>query len=156
MRVRTKRLLGKAEIAKALAALAFAACAGCAAAPNEPAPSTVVVEPTLPVVPTGATLTVRWSLEGTLEPSACAASAAQQIEIAVVAPAGVAVGAFRQDCTSFATSIPLEAGTYAGRAVLLDADGQLRTSDVLLDMFTVENGEELVVAVDFPADVFLE
>lgn len=137
-----------------VAALAALAAPGCSATVDDPAPGrTVDVDP---AAPSSSTLTVRWSLAGSLDPKACDESLAETTEISVVDLNGRQVGTFEAECSTFTTSVTLSPGTYAGSATLIDGDGQLRTVDVLIDTFTLTANDELVLAVDFPPDSFLE
>lgn len=128
--------------------LAAAACGGSGSTTE----TTTVVAPTEP----DATLTVRWSLAGSLDPNSCPQSSAYLIDISIMDPVtGDELEAFQAACETFATSITLAPGTYDARARLLDPARDARTTDVRIPTFTLNSNEELVQDVDFPADSFL-
>lgn len=111
----------------------------------------VVVSPNAPLA---STLTVDWTVDGTKDPSTCRLSGANVIEISVEDRAGNEVGAFQQTCEAFATSITLNAGSYAAYAVMLDVNGQTRTTEIAISPFTLRGNDELVIPIEFPADSF--
>lgn len=111
----------------------------------------VVVQPNEPLA---GTLTVDWTLEGSTDPSACALSGTDVIEVSVQDPAGNELAAYQQACASFATSITLGAGDYRATAVLLDQNNVPRTTRIAVAPFPLRGNDELHVPVDFPADSF--
>jgi len=111
----------------------------------------VVVQPNAPLQ---ATLTVDWTIDGATNPASCTQSASDVIEISVEDPSGNEVGAFQQSCSTFATSITLQAGSYSAFAVLLDSANNPRTTHVAILPFTLRGNDELHVPIDFPADSF--
>lgn len=104
--------------------------------------------------PLASTLTVDWTVDGTKDPSSCRLSGSDVIEISVTDRAGNEVGAFQQTCGAFATSITLDAGSYAAYAVLLDVNNQPRTTEIAISPFTLRGNDELVIPIEFPADSF--
>lgn len=111
----------------------------------------VVVQPNAPLP---STLTVDWTIDGATNPSSCTLSGTDVIEISVEDPSGNEVGAFQQACSTFATSITLQAGSYSAYAVLLDSTNNPRTTHVAIAPFTLRGNDELHVPIDFPADSF--
>lgn len=96
-------------------------------------------------------LVVDWTISGTKDPAQCQQGSASTIDVIVDGPGG---GEFRQSCDAFATTITLPPGTYTANAVLLDPDGNERTTEVPIDAFTIEGGDQWTAAIDFPADSF--
>jgi len=128
------------------AALAATACGG-----SGTTETTTVVAPTEP----DATLTVRWSIGGSLDPNVCPQSAAYSIDISIIDPVtGDELEGYEAPCETFATSVTLAPGTYDARARLLDGNRQARTTDVRIPTFTLFSNQELVQDVDFPPDSF--
>ncbi|MBX3201399.1 MAG: hypothetical protein KF894_24905 [Labilithrix sp.] len=132
-----------------------AGVSGCFWESSEPPPQrTVVVEPTLPPE-AGATLRLRWSIDGRMDPNECIKAQAANTEVSVVDRSGREVGAWQQPCGYFTMDVPLAGGTYSGSAVLLDSAGRPRTTRVTVDTFTLGGRDVIDVQVDFPASSFL-
>ena len=112
---------------------------------------TVVVQPNAPLQ---STLTVDWTIDGATDPASCTQSGSDVIEISVEDPNGNEVGAFQQSCSTFATSITLQAGSYSAYAVLLDTGNNPRTTHVQIAPVTLHGNDELHIPVDFPANSF--
>jgi hypothetical protein len=106
-----------------------------------------------PVVSDG-TLTVDWTIDGNTDPAECMQGDAASIDIVVETLSGRRVDEFEDDCEAFETSVDLAPGDYVANAVLLDPDGQDRTTAVDMEPFTIYGDDELVVPVDFPARSF--
>ncbi|MBX3204048.1 MAG: hypothetical protein KF764_03210 [Labilithrix sp.] len=130
-----------------------ASASGCFLDNTEPPQRTVVVEPTLPQA--GATLRLRWSIDGRMDPNECIKAQAANTEVSVVDRSGREVGAWQQPCGYFTMDVPLAGGTYSGSAVLLDSAGRPRTTRVVVDTFTLGGRDVMDVQVDFPASSFL-
>lgn len=98
------------------------------------------------------TLVVDWTIHGSKDPSLCALGQADSIDIIVDR------GDFSYEadevCEAFRTSFRLEAGRYAGLALLLDRSGADRTTEVDLGGFTIYGGDVLTIPIDFPASSF--
>lgn len=109
--------------------------------------------PAPPAVASG-TLTVDWSIDGSKDPNVCNQSNVSQIRISVFVASGRSAGTFDQDCSAFATGIPLARGDYTADAVLLDPSGAVRTTAVPIAPFTIRGNDNLDVPVDFPRDSF--
>lgn len=123
--------------------------AACSMGTDEP--STVVVSSNEPL----STVTLRWSVKGSDEPSSCAAAAVDRIDISITSPdTDGELEAFQQRCEAFATSLTLASSSYAARARLIDAEGKALTKDVAVPSFTLSPGDDLVQIVDFPAASF--
>jgi hypothetical protein len=100
------------------------------------------------------TLTFDWSVDGTTDPSECRQGDAITFNVQIETRSGSFVDEFEADCEDFETSIDLPAGRYQANAVLLDARDDERTTQVATDPFTVLEGDEVVVDIDFPARSF--
>lgn len=101
------------------------------------------------------TLVLRWTIDGSTDPTECTKSASSELEVALVDDqTGHDVGAWRQNCQVFSLSVPLDPGTYSGTARLLDAAGQARTTSVTIDPFSLRGNDTFEVPVDFPGDSF--
>ncbi|HEX7478274.1 MAG TPA: hypothetical protein VF331_10745 [Polyangiales bacterium] len=101
------------------------------------------------------TLVVDWTINGTTDPSRCTQSAATTLDVIINTASGNFVGEFQADCAAFATSIDLPAGRYTANAVLLDARGTERTTQLDIGAFRILGGDSLDVPIDFPARSFL-
>ncbi len=107
-----------------------------------------------PIGPRDGTLVLDWTIDDTTDPNQCAQGAATDIDVIVDTTAGDSVGEFQQSCGAFATSIPLPPGDYTANAVLLDANGDTRTTDVQIPAFTILGADSLDIPIDFPAAAF--
>ena len=109
-------------------------------------------DPPVVVVGDGA-LVIDWTINGVTDPNQCRQASATTLEIIVV-PSGGLASTFSQDCEAFATSITLAPGTYSASAVLVDADGTARTTQIDIDPFTLHGDDELHAPINFPASSF--
>lgn len=100
------------------------------------------------------TLTVEWSIEGSIDPIDCDVFGADRAELLIFAGRDL-VADFAPVCEAFAISIDLEEGLYDGELTLLDSFGDPITFVEDLPALDIYGGEELVVTVDFPAGSFL-
>lgn len=107
-----------------------------------------------PVVVSSGTLTLDWTINGTTDPDQCSQGAATSLDVTVDTIDGASAGEFQQACNAFATNIELPPGTYTADAVLLDSNGDDRTTAVHVDAFTIRSSEDLDVPIDFPARSF--
>jgi hypothetical protein len=140
-------------LAAAIFGFATVATAGCTLTTSDPVP---VIETTLPGPGQSGSgsLRVDWTINGTTDAFACTQSGVAVIEILVSTGDGAVPAVYQQDCRSFATSIALFPGTYAGSAQLLDGANETRTTNVTLEPFTIRPNEELRVPIDFPSSSF--
>jgi hypothetical protein len=107
-----------------------------------------------PVVVAGdGVLVVDWTINGSTDPNQCNQSSATRLEIIVDPGVGTA-STFSQECQAFGTSITLAPGTYSASAVLVDANGSARTTQIDIDPFTIRGDDELHTPIDFPANSF--
>lgn len=113
---------------------------------------TTTTDPPVVVVGDGA-LVIDWTINGVTDPNQCSQASATTLEIIVV-PSGGHASTFSQDCEAFATSITLAPGTYSASAVLVDANGTARTTQVDINPFTIHGDDELHTPIDFPASSF--
>ena len=110
-------------------------------------------EPPRHAVARGA-LVVDWTLDDAKDPAECRQSSAASFDIAVDYAGGGSAGEFETDCEAFVTRIPLPPGDYVASAVLLDPDGNDRTTEIQLEPFTILEDADLHVPIDFPSDSF--
>jgi hypothetical protein len=107
-----------------------------------------------PVIVAGdGVLVIDWTINGSTDPNQCNQASASRLEI-IVDPGVGQASTFSQDCDAFATSITLEPGNYSASAVLVDANGTARTTQVDIDPFTIRGDDELHTPIDFPASSF--
>lgn len=108
-----------------------------------------------PIVAVGeGALVIDWTINDTTDPNQCSQASATRLEI-IVDPGVGHPSMFSQDCTSFATSIMLAPGRYSASAVLVDANGKARTTQIDIDPFTIRGNDELHTPINFPASSFL-
>lgn len=115
----------------------------------EPAPAATIV----PTEPNG-TLVVDWTIELRKDPTDCRLAAADAIQIHVFFQGGADAGTYQQDCGVFATSIVLQPGSYSASAELITNAGQVRSTSVAIQPFSILGGDTLHIPIDFPADSF--
>jgi hypothetical protein len=102
-------------------------------------------------------LTMRWTVDQSVDPNLCTLGQVVAMEIRVSTTAGELVGEFRAPCTAFVATISaLSPGDYVADAVLVDAAGEPRTTVIAIHPFAVLERSELVIDVDFPAESFLD
>jgi len=129
-------------------ALAFAGLCGCSVeTASAPPPAAVAV--------TNGTMTLDWTIGGSKDPDECTQGGAADIDIVLVDGAGADAGEYRQACEAFVTSIALPPDSYSATAVLLDGDGNDRTTPIDVEPFTIHGNDELVIPIDFPPGSFL-
>jgi hypothetical protein len=108
-----------------------------------------------PVVVTGdGALVIDWTIDGTTDPNQCVDNSATRLEI-IVDPGVGQPSTFSPDCETFGVSITLAPGSYAASAVLVDANGKARTTQIDIDPFTIRGNDELHTPINFPASSFL-
>jgi hypothetical protein len=101
------------------------------------------------------TVIVDWTVDGTKDPAQCQQGDAVTMDITVETRSGAMVGEFQADCEEFATSIDLQPGRYQATALLLDDQGNDRTTSVQIEPFDLLEADQIELDVDFPADSFL-
>jgi hypothetical protein len=106
-----------------------------------------------PVVAGDGVLVVDWTINGSTDGNQCNQASATRLEI-IVDPGVGQPSTFSQDCEAFATSISLAPGRYSASAVLVDASGNARTTQVDIDPFRIFGNDELHTPIDFPASSF--
>ncbi len=94
-----------------------------------------------------------WTINGSTDSNQCNQASATRLEI-IVDPGVGQPSTFSQDCDAFATSITLAPGRYSASAVLVDASGSARTTQIDIDPFTIRGDDELHTPIDFPASSF--
>jgi hypothetical protein len=106
-----------------------------------------------PVVGDGL-LVIDWTINGSTDPNQCSQASATTLEIIVDPADGRPPSTYSQDCEAFATSISLAPGRYSASAVLVDANGTSRTTQLDIDPFRILGNDELHTPIDFPASSF--
>lgn len=101
-----------------------------------------------------ATLTVAWTIDGRADRARCRQGDVDTADILIETASGRRVDEFQAPCNAFEASIGLEVGTYFVSVVLVDPDGNDRTTAVDSDPVVLHYGDDVVVDVDFPADSF--
>lgn len=109
-------------------------------------------DPPTVVVGDGA-LVIDWTINGSTDPNQCNQASATTLEI-IVDPGAGQPSAFSPDCEAFGATITLAPGRYSASAVLVDANGTARTTQVDIDPFTIRGDDELHAPIDFPASSF--
>jgi hypothetical protein len=132
--------------------LAFLACAaltagitGCGGGDDD----------TVVIVDSSAPLTVRWTIDGTIDSGACAFYRADLFELVVLDIDGRVVTELASPCEDFEISVELLEGSYDADATLIDAFDRPVTVTEQLNDLRVIPGTELVVDVDFPVTSIL-
>ncbi|MEO6576964.1 MAG: hypothetical protein ABIP89_24155 [Polyangiaceae bacterium] len=133
------RVMGTAVIGAALACGA----GGCAVETVQPAPIFV----------TGR-VTIDWTINGAVDPAQCRQGGATTFDVDFTDAVGRFAGEYQADCAAFATTIDLPPGGYTGSTRLLDDSGNARTTQVDLRPFSIIEGTNLDVSVEFPASSF--
>jgi hypothetical protein len=113
-------------------------------------------EPPVVIVPAATgSFTLRWSIDGTDDPSACSAYDATTLELVIYDESGTEVTTVDAPCETFSVSVPLPEGTYSADATLVDDAGNSRTLTKPLQAIEVVAGTDIAIDLDFPAGSFL-
>ncbi len=136
-------MLARAVSTAALGVALAAGTLGCAVQTVEPAP----------VFLTGRT-TISWTINGTIDPAQCTQGGATTFDVDFTDAVGRFAGEFQADCGAFATTVDLPPTTYTGRARLLDANGNARTTEAEVPPFSIVDGTNQGASVEFPASSF--
>jgi len=110
---------------------------------------------TVVVVDSSAPLTVRWTIDGTVDSGACSFYRADLFELVVLDIDGGVVAELTAACEDFRVSLELLEGSYDADATLIDAFDRPVTITEQLNDLRVIPGTELVVDVDFPVQSIL-
>lgn len=100
------------------------------------------------------TLVVDWTIDGERDADECDQGDATWLRLSVFTSSGRHVADFSDACDRFATSVELGPNDYYAEAVLEDADGNARTTPVVIDDFSILGRDSLSVPIDFPASSF--
>jgi hypothetical protein len=100
-------------------------------------------------------LTVRWLVAGTTDPSVCDAYAASAVELVVYDESGNEVTTADEPCGSFSLTLALPEGTYTAEATLVDASSGARSVTKPLSAIEVVAGTDIAIDLDFPASSIL-
>lgn len=111
--------------------------------------------PPPPPPPSAGDLTLRWTVDATIDSNVCIMGQASMIDIVLSPTDGQPSGEYQAACSDFATNVSeLRSGEYVGTARLIDPGGQARTTTLQLNPFVITSGSRLVIDVDFPANSF--
>jgi hypothetical protein len=113
-----------------------------------------VTAPAPAPVPAG-TLTVRWTVAGSVRPDLCGAFGATHLEVVVYDETGAEVTRTTPPCGGFSVTIPLPDGTYSADVTLIDPAGGARSTTKPLQAIEVVAGTDLAIDVDFPQSSIL-
>lgn len=101
------------------------------------------------------TLTVRWLVAGTTNPSVCDSYGATTMELVVYDAAGNEVTRVNAPCASFALTLTLLEGTYTADATLVDARSNARSVTKALLAIDVVAGTDIAIDIDFTSTSIL-
>ena len=101
-------------------------------------------------------LTLSWTINGTTDPEQCSQGSAATFFVRIVYADGTVMGDYAAQCDAFATTIDLEAADYSGQALLEDSAQNPSTTSIDIAPFTIFDGGEFVIPLDFPASSFLQ
>lgn len=101
------------------------------------------------------TLTTEWSIDGSFVASNCRIYGAFDYELVVYDLDNFIVAEQQTPCEEFVLSVDLPVGIYSADATLVDAEDFSVSLTQVLDDLEIIEGTELVVSLDFPADLML-
>lgn len=110
--------------------------------------------PPEPIATSQGQVVLDWSINGAKDPNLCYQSNAATLSVEIFDGFGQSAGTFAQDCTAFATTITLAPDNYTASALLLDGNGQPRTTAVPVNPFTIRGSDQLSIPIDFPSSSF--
>lgn len=99
------------------------------------------------------TLVIDWTVEGSKDPEACAANAADRIDLVLRSWDGTVLDQFQENCEQFQTAVDLDPGDYEVDAILVDRHGDELTTSARDDV-SVYSNRSSVSALDFPVSSF--
>ena len=112
-------------------------------------------EATITTVPDRAgSVTLRWSVDGSFDPSACDAFAVESARIDLYDANGNPFSTTFIECRAFSSRIDLAPGRYSARIEMVDVDGTPRSTSLAIQPFTIVSGTNLNIDSDFPRDSF--
>ena len=136
-----RRIPGLAAVAVIAAASVAPFLAGCGDGGIE--------EPS-PVGSTGGTLTVRWTIEGSADPSRCEGLGATALELLVYDVDGTFEAARQPACRDLAVSLTIPEGAYDVNATLVGPASEAISLTVPVEHVEIARGGAREIAVDFP------
>jgi hypothetical protein len=101
------------------------------------------------------TLTVRWTIDGAIDPRDCAIFDVDRMELSLYTVFDDLIDDFHPVCEDFQVSVDLDEGRYEADAVLVDSFDTPVTEIRPINDLDVIADKELVVDIDFPLDSFL-
>jgi hypothetical protein len=112
-------------------------------------------EATITTVPDRAgSVTLRWSVDGSFDPSACDAFAVENARVDIYDANGQPISTTFVDCRAFTATFELNAGRYSARIEMVDVNGVARSTSLAIQPFTIVSGTNLNIDSDFPRDSF--
>lgn len=102
------------------------------------------------------TLTVLWTVDGTIDPDACYDLGGGETDFELLIDDGTeAVAEVQSPCEDFGLSVDLAPGTYTGYTTLVDRYDNPVTTTLRLDHLAIVEDTELTADIDFPVGSFL-
>jgi hypothetical protein len=98
------------------------------------------------------TLTVLWTVDGSIDPDACYDLGGGPIDFELLIDTGDEAQA---PCEDFGLSVDLRPGNYTGYVTLVDLNDDAVTTTLPLEDLVVVEDTELTVDVDFPPGSFI-
>jgi hypothetical protein len=112
--------------------------------------------PPPPPPPSVGQLTLRWTVDETVDGNVCIMGQAAAIDIVLTTTDEQPAGEYQAGCSDFSTNVSaLPPGGYFGAAHLIDGAGRARTTTLQINPFSIVSGTRLVIDIDFPASSFL-
>lgn len=99
-------------------------------------------------------VTIRWSIAGAFDPSACDAFGVADARIDLYDGFGQPIQTTFVDCRAFAARFDLIEGRYSARVEMVDPARQPLSTSVAISPFTIVGGTNLNIDTDFPPDSF--
>jgi hypothetical protein len=116
----------------------------------------ITAEPPTIVAPASTgTLTVRWTVAGSVRPSMCGTFGATHLEVVVYDESGAEVTRATSPCAGFSVTLPLPDGTYSADVTLIDPAGGARSVTKPLHAIEIISGTDLAIDLDFPQSSIL-
>src|SRR4051812_20031320 len=100
------------------------------------------------------TLTVAWTVDGSLEPGDCAFYGMDRLELTVYDVFDDPVVTSSAPCEEFEISLGLPEDFYTADATLIDSRGRSVTKTQIIDDIDIVEDQELFIPIDFPASSF--
>jgi hypothetical protein len=106
------------------------------------------------VTPATGGLTLRWSIDGTVDPHACDAFFVANTRIDLYDVNGTPISTTFVDCRVFSAHFELAQGNYSARLEMTDTAGQPRSTSLPVAGIAIVSGTNLNIQTDFPRNSF--